>query len=243
MSGLRQSVCRVAALAYPVAALAACTGGSSERFCTNLEQAAPASFVTSSPRPNPQLEKVALAVSADLVISDEAYTVLTSDVAAIRAAFADLSTATFPEGTETTLVFQFEPGERETAKATPEWQCLASTLGPIQTGDLAADQDAAVFPHVVHASRLAILVEGMPGVEAVETVPPAGDGSTICANWTNPSKRLYLFDEGRGDCPSGCTSHLLRAFEIDGDVVSERETPTTRDGFACPAEVLYGREE
>jgi len=73
------------------------------------------------------------------------------------------------------------------------------------------------FENILHPRRLAELYENLPGVELSVPNYLLGDGHRIFPRFTANSLGTYLFNEGRGDCPSGCIKSEYWYFTFTGD--------------------------
>lgn len=63
------------------------------------------------------------------------------------------------------------------------------------------------FKGQLHPRRLSELYAKLPGVKYAEPNGKIGDGSTIYPSSQTMSGLTYLFKNGEGDCPAGCTSN------------------------------------
>jgi len=75
------------------------------------------------------------------------------------------------------------------------------------------------FDGFYNTTILAEIYSALPGIDeavAVHSIVPFSAANDICLE-IEGELHYYIFDEGSGDCPSGCTEHFYTGFSIDRD--------------------------
>lgn len=187
---------------------------------------APPEDVSASPRAEERIEMLALSVSPGLIARQADYDRIARDVSAIEA--QDPSLRDFPvyfanAGYGRTIRLMIDAsGPPSTGADAAAWDCLNSAMGvtTIETLEPWPSPGPDVFTGrltfrgLFRAPALASLYAALPFVLRAEAeVPGGGDGSTICLE-KGPSEWRYFFDRADGDCPAGCGSHEITAYDV-----------------------------
>jgi hypothetical protein len=200
--------------------------------------------LTLTPRPDVNLELLALKLSPGRIVADQAvYDRVVADVTAIRSRRPDLTAIAFyppDDGRTIDLKVLLATSEQMQRGDYHGWDCLNATYGaskpfqftPLGDGTVSVDIELrGIYAIKILSrdySRLPEVKDATPGVGG-------GDGPTICVT-PGADAWDYVFDAASGDCPGGCTMHDYSHFVThpDGTIVVG-ETWNDQGGPPVPA--------
>jgi hypothetical protein len=201
--------------------------------------------LAATPRPDVNLELLALKLSPGRIVADEAvYRRVVRDVGAIRTAQRQLvGIGFFPErdGRTIVLVVLVPISEQMQAGNYRSWDCLNDTYGAslpfefIRIGN--ADNVFVIvkLKGIYAVDLLAAEYGRLLGITSAEGGVIGGDGPTICVT-PGDTAWHYVFDAAGGDCPAGCTEHAYSHFVTRTDgALTALETWSGADLTAAPA--------
>jgi hypothetical protein len=220
--------------------------------CSRLESRAPSARLAASPRDEPHLEMLSLALTGDIVAHEDDYQAVVDDVDAIRNEHPELRDIENlwkqDDGGGGFVVDANSPESLDAMRdgRSTQWNCLDDHFTPDVQWSTAYDDGVTLyvgFSDVLNHLRVAEWYESIPEVAEVHG-GVRGVPSNICAAWDGPIHR-YLFEiVGSTACPHGCDGEL-RLFSVDrSGAVSELAVPNglrppfDAPGYSCAADVV-----
>lgn len=196
-----------------------------------------------TPRADPNLEQLALALEPDHVAASQAtYDRVVADVAAIRALVpdrADIGYRAAHDGKTLYLGLTDLAAQSIVAGDYSAWDCLneryGASVGELNEG-LGGNWSLLIaLRGIYNLSPLAERYAELPEVTTAEANFAAGDGPTLCVS-RDGDRYEYVVDRAGGDCPAGCTDHDARAFasEAAGQITALGSW-TSASGQPAPA--------
>lgn len=184
--------------------------------------------MASTPRADADAEIVATLAAGTLTAPDALYARVVDDLGAIRAHDPSLETvhARWPFGTGIYVSFD-EAGTAEYQAGTyDDWDCVNARHEGVPRESGLEDTAYIDFgDDRLNQSRLTSVYTDLAHVIVVEADLAIGDGSTICLQPGETDNR-YLFAEGGGDCPAGCTEWRYWVYRVDASgAVSLEDEP------------------
>lgn len=203
----------IAALAFHAVACAA----SESSLCKALPGTP--QDIAATPRPDENLELLALRLS-DSVTADEAtYQRLVRDLASIRALEpAVRSIGYFSPFHGEALYVSFD--DPQYAKVRDRdyhaWDCLNEHLNVTSVSPTSRNGVSLTFKGRFNVPKLAALYSKLPGVRFAEPVLAIGGGSTIYVT-TSAGAWHYVFANATGDCVAGCMETDAYYFVVEAE--------------------------
>ena len=234
----RHAVRSVGVFAAIAAAAAGCVdsdegsteSASSALQCSEYEPLASPAAIAKTPRPNKAAELLALEVSGEFVAPDALYERIRDDLEQIVAIDSDLARIrpkTPDDPTGVSLLLDEQAFDAHQRGDYHEWDCLNAAYGGriVSTGTLIPSVNLDFGGRYFDVDRLMNEYARLSGV--VSTSPDAflGGGSDICLE-VGGDTHLYVFVQGWGDCPVGCTGHRFTGYRV-----TPGEPPTALGSF------------
>ncbi len=166
-----------------------------------------------SPRANPTAEILALDTSGEVVAGEALYQRISAELSGLRSAFSNRTNVEaspcFPNSIVATL-----GDSRESTTLFDAYNTLLRT----QLALLGDGKTVVVkFDGIYNIKTLAEQYDALPNIEFATPDVTRSDGSDICLQRSANDSHLYIFDQGSGDCPSGCKQHVFSGFTVDAD--------------------------
>lgn len=193
--------------------------------------------LASTPRPEPDVELLALRLDGSFVASDATYERLAADVARIRSELPEIDvTYRSPHDGKTLVLSLTEPAALSIeSDEYGFWDCLNDRYG-VEAVQLDYSrltdtwQGFVTLEGVYDLERVAELYAMLPGVKSTGPGSTHDDGPTTCVT-RNGDLYEYVVDDRGGDCPAGCTETTAYRFRSRGaGDVEALEVWSSRDG-------------
>ncbi|MCC6764094.1 MAG: hypothetical protein IT293_05470 [Deltaproteobacteria bacterium] len=187
---------------------------SSVSGCEGYEGLASAAALALSPYPVAEAEQLALEASGAFVAAPDVYTRIRDDLAAIRSAYPEVrGIEAFESWRANELLVSFDDAGKAMVDAGTydAWACQNTRYGLTSISPSIPSFYVLEFSHRMNAPLLASEYAGLSHVTSAEPNSIFGDHSDVCAAIAGTTY-TYVFDEGSGDCPSGCIDHTYWGF-------------------------------
>jgi hypothetical protein len=203
--------------------------------CSGFPALATVPEMNSTPRPDNNLERLAIQMDGLFIASQATYDRVERDILGIRNTFPSVGHIEFFEpndgvtllmGADSLVLDDMEAGTYEA------WDCHN------QRYELATETYSfyakLVFGGNYDMALLAAEYAALPGVDYAEPNGIIGDGPTICGT-IDGTMFHYVFDDASGDCFSGCMMHEYRYFTTDSaGAISDQGTWSNTSNTAAP---------
>ncbi|MEM6992876.1 MAG: hypothetical protein AAF721_20340 [Myxococcota bacterium] len=211
--------------------------GSAAPSCDDYEYGASPQAVAATPRADPDAEILAVLWAGTLTAPDDLYARISADLEAIRGDNPALSDhgARWPFGTGMYVTFDEEGTQQFQAGTYSGWDCPNARY-QAQPTEGGLDDTAWLELGDKHLNQSMLAAEYLELPNVVYTEPGLQtDGSTICVQ-VGEARNRYLFVEGSGDCPAGCTEFAYWEYTVtpDGSVNLDAEPTEMADEWITP---------
>ncbi|MCH9684200.1 MAG: hypothetical protein K0V04_22395 [Deltaproteobacteria bacterium] len=187
--------------------------------CSDFVGQATPEQVAMTPREDEEAEQLALEASGEVVAPQDIYARTVADLQTIR---DDAPTLTKvharPNWALDALWVALTPSALDALNmgTYQGWDCPNALYG-VQSVDpeVLADTSEIRYPGRFNPELIVADYEALDTVLDASPVIGGGDGNDVCLA-VDGDVHTYIFDQGRGDCPAGCTEHLYSGFTIDG---------------------------
>lgn len=175
-----------------------------------------------APEDQEEAELIALCLSGDLEAPDSLYSLILSNLGAVRSKFGErfeaINRIRFkPPWVESCIIIGFDEGTYQLVKSGEydAWDELNSEYQVTEIDARILSAAVLYFKGVLHPRRLSEFYRGLPGVRYVEPNHFIGDFSNVYPRQTLQGM-TYLFRNAWGDCPAGCISSEYWYFRVSG---------------------------
>ncbi|WP_437663412.1 hypothetical protein [Sorangium sp. So ce1182] len=207
-----------AALLVGCFSLASYAEGADAADCARYRPLAPLAALASTPRADKEAEVLAIETTNELVAPERIYQRARRDLAAIRAAHPAVRDLRAAPDWANNLLVRLNGGARASVNNNAV-ACLnrvynASAMRPI--GDILREVVVIEFKGRYNIPVLAREYARQPGVIRANPDSTVGDGDDVCLSIAG-DRYHYIFKDGAGDCPAGCTSATYWGFSTTPD--------------------------
>ncbi|WP_438011759.1 hypothetical protein WME89_25820 [Sorangium sp. So ce321] len=208
-----------AALLVGCFSLASYGEGADAADCARYRPLAPPAALASTPRADEEAELLAIEATSELVAPERIYQRARRDLAAIRAAHPAVRDLRAAPDWSNSLLVRLNGGARESVRNNNAVACLNRVYNAKAMRPLVDDMPELVVIEFKGRYNIPVLAREyarQPGVSYAEPDSRVGDGDDVCLSIAG-DRYHYIFDEGAGDCPAGCTSHTYWGFSTTPD--------------------------
>ena len=201
--------------------IASCSGNSEDNRDTALAQEFDDFTAINNANNLIALEATALVLALDTTdqafVNLEDVSPIIDEVLLLRATDASVESVNARPIASPALLVMFTP-EGEQAyqnQGLAPWRNLPDALQPLDIrGFSTLDTTLLSFPVNLNLQQLQTTYSNLVGIESVGADLLVGDGDDICREQVETTT-YYVFRDGEGDCPSGCSQEVYYGFSID----------------------------
>ncbi len=172
-----------------------------------------------------EAKQLTIEATGALTAPKEIYNRVATELAAIRVHAPEVEHVRRREANRLTLGFDEEGANAIRNHTYTAWNDLNSLyrVTEIYIGPFFDDSDIAglKFEEIYNIPLIAKEYAKLPHIEFAGPEHFIGDGDDICLE-IEGENHFFIFDEGSGDCPSGCIRHIYRGFRVNarGEITS-----------------------